>query len=170
MLLKPLVFALLLAAPFVATAAAPVDAPSRPTADIDRATAQIRTRAELDDFLAGNHAAGNPFTALSPAARERFLASLKFGAKGAASALTSDLQTELSAAQAYRLLALFGLQTALAGMPALRVESDDDRVVEAWRSGVTVPDYFILNAVCTGRSWNCMPLYGGLCWLPCPLD
>ena len=151
-----------------ACAAAGGSPPASP-ADFDRAMAPIHTRAELDGYLARNRA-HNPVEALSPAARERFLASLQFGPKGLASLKVDDLSAELSAAQAYRLLALFGLQAALAGMPALQVVSEDDRAVDTWRAGVTVPDYFILNAICTGRSWICQSLYGGICWGPCPIN
>ena len=150
MYLKPLVLALALAAPLARVAAAGPDAGPASSADFDRAMAPIHTRAELDDYLARNRAA-NPFDALSPAARDRFLASQQFGPKGLVSLKTADLSAELHAAQANRLLALFGLQTALAGMPALQVASDDDRAVDTWSAGVTAPDYFVLNAICTGN-------------------
>jgi hypothetical protein len=167
MSLKHLVLSLLLAAPLAAMAA---PAAPQAAAELDRATAQIRSRAQLDDYLAGNHASGNPLAALSPAARERFVASLQFGPKGVASAVTADLEDELGAAQAYRVLALFGLQTALVGMPGLRVESDEDRAVDAWRNGVVLPQYFLLDEACTGGSWRCEPQPRAICWIPCPLS
>ena len=166
---RHLLFSLLLASPLAAMAASATATPPAADAALERATAPIRSRAALAEYLAANHSASDPLRALSPAARERFVASLQFGPDGAASAITTDLQSELSAAQAYRVLALFGLQTALAGLPPLRVDSEDDRAVDAWRSGAAVPQYFLLNAVCTGVSWQCQSRYGGICWMPCPL-
>jgi len=168
-----LILALLMVTPLAAhSVAAPSGADPRPqaAADFDRALAPIRSRAALDDYLAHNHAASNPFDALSPPARERFLASLRFGPAGLASLRFDDLQAELTASQAYRLLALFGLQTALAGMPQIKVVSDEDRAVDTWRAGVTLPDLFVLDAVCTGKSWGCFEVYGGICWLPCSIQ
>src|SRR5260221_9335738 len=93
MSLKPLLLALALAAPLACFAAAGPDARPASSADFDRAMAPIHTRAELDDYLARNRAA-NPIDALSPAARERFLASLQFGPKGLSSLKTDDLSAE----------------------------------------------------------------------------
>ena len=167
MFAKPPVLALALAAllctPF-AHAAAPA-----PSADFDRAMAPIHTRAELDAYLARNRGS-NPFDALAPVARAHFIANLHFGSKGLASLKLDELASELSAAEAYRVLALFGLQTALAAVPTLKVVSDDDRAVDAWRAGVVVPDYFTLGGMCTGRSWSCEPIFGGLCWVPCEIE
>ena len=169
MFLKSLLLALVFCLPPACLAASGADARPASSADFDRAMAPIHTRAELDDYRVRNRAA-DPFAALSPAALERVLSSLQFGPKGLASLKVDDLAAELSAAQSYRLLALFGLQTALAGMPSLKVVSEDDRAVDTWRAGVTAPDMFILNAVCTGNSWLCMSVYGGICWMPCPLQ
>ena len=100
---------------------------------LDRVAAAIRTPAELADSLAREHAANDPLAALSAPARARFVASLRFGPHGAIAFQSEDLQAELTAAQAWRLLALFGLQAALAALPALPVKTDDDAAVEAWR-------------------------------------
>jgi hypothetical protein len=100
---------------------------------LDRAAAPIRSPADLADYLARDHGAHDPLAALSAPARARFVASLRFGPHGATAFQSEDLQAELTAAQAWRLLALFGLQAALAALPALPVETDDDAAVEAWR-------------------------------------
>ena len=102
--------------------------------------APIRSRAELEAWLSGRPAAGDPLGALSPPARARFLASLRFGPNGVASFQSEGIQAELGAVQAWRLLALFGLQSALAAMPGLAVRTPEDAEVEAWRRSVSLPE------------------------------
>jgi hypothetical protein len=131
--------ALLAALPRPALADAPAVCIEPRSAQLDRLAAPIRSPADLAAWLAHPHTTGDPFAALSPPARARFLASLRFGPQGLASFQSADIQEELPAAQAWRLLGLFGLQSALAAMPALAVRTPADAEVEAWRRAATVP-------------------------------
>jgi hypothetical protein len=134
---RPLLVAIALVLPFAAWAAVTVSCVEARSPRLDRAAAPIRSQAELDAWLAGRPAAGDPLVALSPPARARFLASLRFGPQGLASFQSEGIQSELSAVQAWRLLALFGLQSALAAMPGLAVRSPEDAEVDAWRRRVS---------------------------------
>lgn len=107
---------------------------------VERAAALIRSYADLDAYLGGAKPPHDPLAALSSPARSRFLASLRFGPNGLVSFQSADLQAELSAAQACALLALFGLQSALAAMPPLPVRSPADAGVEGWRRARTPRD------------------------------
>jgi hypothetical protein len=108
---------------------------------LDRAAAFIRSRTELEAWLAVRPVAGaDPLVALSPPARARFLASLRFGPQGLASFQSEGIRSELTATQAWRLLALFGLQSALAAMPGLAVRTPEDAEIEAWRRRVSLPE------------------------------
>ncbi|MDG6348954.1 hypothetical protein QAA18_09420 [Luteimonas sp. 8-5] len=69
--------------------------------------ADVKSR---DDLAAHLRTAGaaSPLNALSTGARERFLDSLVFNDKGLVEYRFDDLQSELSVAEAYRILGLFG--------------------------------------------------------------
>lgn len=92
------------------TLAGPVHA-STPAHD-----ALIRTPADLSRYLSTTAPGASPLDALPPAARKRFLASLRFGSKGLGGFSTSDLDAELNHAQVARLLALFGMQSYAQGI------------------------------------------------------
>ena len=68
----------------------------------------IRSRADLQQYLAVAAQTGSPLNALSPGARRRFLASMKFNAAGVTTFRYDDLQNELTVRQAYDVLALSG--------------------------------------------------------------
>lgn len=87
--------------------------------------AKIKTRDNLDELLTKN----SPLDALSPAARERFAESVVFRANGIGGFYTGDLEAELSATQAYRILALFGLQDAVSKLSGLRIETKLDAML-----------------------------------------
>jgi len=135
---RTLLVAIALALPFAARADATGPCVEARSPRLDLAAALIRSRAELEAWLAGRPAAGDPLVALSPPARARFLASLRFGPQRLASFQSAGIQSELTAVQAWRLLALFGLQSALAAMPGLAVRSPEDAEVEAWRRRVSL--------------------------------
>ena len=79
----------------------------------------IRTRAALTSYLA-HASAQSPLDALSPGARKRFIASLRFGSRGVVSFDPADLAEELDGKQVHRVLSLFGLETEL---PAVHMRS-----------------------------------------------
>ncbi|KGI77796.1 hypothetical protein [Oleiagrimonas soli] len=70
----------------------------------------IRSPQALQRYLKTTPPDASPLRAFSPGARQRFLASLKFGARGLGGFSMDDLDHELTHAQAVRVLALFGAQ------------------------------------------------------------
>lgn len=64
----------------------------------------------MDAYLLRTRNAASPLSALSPSAQHRFLDSLRFTPAGLSSFRYADLEAELTPTQAYKLLALFGMQ------------------------------------------------------------
>lgn len=93
---------------------APSVAPDRLEAQrqqaIDLATAPVHSAADLNNYMTTMPANRSPLDALSPAARQRFIASLKFNQDGLTSYNYQDLEAELTTKQAYAILSLFGAQ------------------------------------------------------------
>ncbi|WP_080932981.1 hypothetical protein [Xanthomonas albilineans] len=132
---------------------------------IIRKNAPIHSETGLAGYLAKANNADSPFNALSPAARKRFIDSLKFNENGVTSFYYADIEAELSSSQAYALLSLFGLQDTLRFMSKLRVDSDNDRdIMHAFSNrGPGLPpgqdheDYW-----CSSRA-NCTRTAGSIC-------
>ncbi|HZP64927.1 MAG TPA: hypothetical protein VFB32_01345 [Rudaea sp.] len=78
---------------------------------IDLAVAPITSKAELAEHLHSTPRGASPLDVLSPGAKRRFLASLRFGEHGLASYAYDDLEAECTSAQIYRILSLFGVQS-----------------------------------------------------------
>ena len=145
-----LLWALLLSTPVLApavgssAAAAPAETTSAPpptVADamslmsvINTQTAPIRSRAQFDAYVRATRPADNPLRGLSADARRRFVASLDFAVirQGGRPEL-ADIEVELTLAQAWRLLSLIGVQHWVRYLPDIRVETDDDRLIDEWR-------------------------------------
>jgi hypothetical protein len=119
-LLAPAAVVMALGAAFSASASPPanarggvpmvqVDAEQARQESIDFEMAPIKSEMDLSEHLrtADKH---SPLMALSPGARQRFIASLGFNENGLVSYRYDDLARELTASQAYRLLSLFGVQ------------------------------------------------------------
>ncbi len=106
-----------------------VDAEQARLRAIDFEMAPIKSDADLATYLrtAGEE---SPLMALSPGARERFLASLAFNENGLVGYNYEELGRELEASDAYRILALFGAQrtTHLVGAS---IRTDADRAAAA---------------------------------------
>ena len=93
----------------------------------------IRSQGDLQQYLAATATAGSALSALSPSARDRFLSSVTFGAKGISGFRYADLQSELTVSQIYDVLSLFGVQKDVAIIPNVRVETAaDKRVISAF--------------------------------------
>ncbi len=88
-------------------------------------TAPIRSAEQLDRYLASADAS-SPLALLSPASRKRFIQSLRFNSTGVTSFTYADIEAELSASQACRLLTLFGIEHTLASMRKIRIENQED--------------------------------------------
>ena len=118
-------------------------------ASIEQINAPIHTGAQLDEYM---HAMGSssPLSALSAPALERFVASLRFNESGLVSFRYSDIESELSARQAYRLLALFGAQRTLGLMSNIALETPGD--VNVMRSVLEAPAADHPGHECAGRA------------------
>ena len=73
-----------------------------------RRNAPIHSAALLKEYLAKEDASSR-LNLLSPAAKKRFFELLRFNERGMTSFTYSDIEAELSASQAYRLLSLLGM-------------------------------------------------------------
>ncbi len=92
----------------------------------------LRSRSDLQRYLSATATTNSPLRALSSGARERFLSSITFGAKGISGFRYADLQSELTASQSYEVLRLFGVQKDVAIIPNVRADtSADKRVIRA---------------------------------------
>lgn len=123
--------------------------------------AVIRSSADLDLH---RQLRDSPLNLLSPGARQRFLDSPVFGQRGLASFDYLDLRMELTAAQIYRLLQLFGVQRSLTLIPQPRVESPADAAVMAALS----PGAIIRRGIDYGDHWcesraTCRRSTGAIC-------
>ncbi|MEI7036778.1 hypothetical protein [Fulvimonas yonginensis] len=90
--------------------------------------APIASAAALDAYLRGTPPAASPLSAFTADGRRRFLASLTFHEHGLGGFSTDDLTYELTRAQAWNVLRLFGEQAYASGLPArTRPRPPDDR-------------------------------------------
>lgn len=77
-----------------------------------QAVAPIKSKEDLERYLKIIPPKSNALNLLSPAARERFIATLTFNEKGLTGFGFEDLQRELSQDQIVRVLALFGSESS----------------------------------------------------------
>ena len=96
---------------------------------IDYLMAPIKSTQELNAYLSNVHKGESPLDRLSAPARERFLASLKFGDNGLASYSYVELESELSATEIYRILSLFGAQHTTSMLKNARQNTPADRTI-----------------------------------------
>lgn len=129
----------------------------------------IRSQSDLEHYLSATATTGSPLDALSHGARERFLSSITFSAKGISGFHYTDLQSELTASQISDVLALFGAQRDVGIIPNVRVETASDRrVISALPvvpgDGGDGPDYS--GYKCASRA-TCSPSLGDICMSSC---
>ncbi|MDM5177418.1 hypothetical protein PO883_09470 [Massilia sp. DJPM01] len=79
---------------------------------VSQAIAPIKSQADLERYLKMVPPKSNALYLLSPAARERFLATVTFNEKGLTGFGFEDLQRELSQEQIAKVLALFGSESS----------------------------------------------------------
>jgi hypothetical protein len=129
----------------------------------------IRSQSDLQQYLSATAAIGSPLGALSSGARDRFLSSITFGAKGITGFHYTDLQSELTASQIHDVLALFGAEKDVAIIPNVRVETAaDKRTISALPivpgGGGDGPDY--PGYKCISRA-TCTTSPGDICMSSC---
>lgn len=139
--------------------------------DIALALAPIRSREQLDSYLHRTPKGQSPLDRLSPPAKSRFIESLTFNETGLTGFRYDDLQAELSASQAYRILSLFGAQHTTRMLKQAKVESllDAELLSPAGDgSGPVCPsqpcDY--AGYMCEGRA-TCAPNINTICMRNC---
>ena len=129
----------------------------------------IRSQSDLQRYLSTTATTGSPLDALSSGARDRFLSSITFGAKGITGFHFTDLQSELTANQIHDVLALFGAEKDVAIIPNVRVETAaDKRTISAFPimpgGGGDGPDY--PGYKCASRA-TCSTSPGDICMSSC---
>jgi hypothetical protein len=134
-------------------------ATARDRADI--VIAPIKSQEDLQNYLASANS-GSPLYRLSKPSQERFLASLRFNENGLTSFEYVDLERELSAEQAYRLMALFGAQHVVSLFKNIRQETPADRTIMA--SGPNSQDY--PGYACQSRA-TCAKSFDTICMSSC---
>ncbi len=104
---------------------------------LDVLPAPIRSAAELASYLE-SRGPDSPLDRLSPAALKRFIDSLTFNENGVTGYRTDDLQSELTATQAYRILELFGAQHTTPLLRGLTIETKLDEAIMATKPSDSV--------------------------------
>ncbi|WAT14977.1 hypothetical protein [Xanthomonas fragariae] len=130
--------------------------------------APIRSQQLLAEYLVSQGSRGaSPIDALSPSSRERFIRSLQFNANGLASFYYADIERELPLAEAYRLLALFGVQhtVGLFDRPRIVTLSDKD-IQTAFSSAPQMMKEDHTQYWCSGRA-TCSSMAGSICMSGC---
>ncbi len=97
---------------------------------LEKRTASITDQRSFDAYAkAFGDTDTFPLYKMTPAARARFTASLRFSALGLTTFDYSDLARELGAADLHRVLKPFGFQHLVAVIPDVRVNSEEDQRV-----------------------------------------
>lgn len=99
----------------------------RTASRLDRLLAPIKSKQDLDRYLAVTPGYQSVFSPLTPAGRRAFIDSLTFNQSGLTGFSYRDLQAELTPTQIDKLLALFGARNTIALMKPTRVVSMKDR-------------------------------------------
>ena len=115
-------------------------------------TAVVENNAQWQQWLASADRASSPFARLDPAQQAAFSRSLVFRDGVLAAYDHEVLLHAFAAADAYQLLAVFGLEHELAFLPGVRVASLDDQraMAEARRGLVARRNPFARTVVRTG--------------------
>ena len=96
---------------------------------LDVELAPIKSTADLARYMASQKSLVGPLSYLSPGARGRFLASLKFGDGVLGGFRHDDIAAELTPGEAYELLSLFGVQRVLPMIEGLQPKTEADRLI-----------------------------------------
>jgi hypothetical protein len=138
-------------------------------ASVDVAVAPLRSMRDVRSHLRTTPT--SPLFALGPAQRKQFIASLVFTSQGLGSYSNLPLSQGLSVSQAYKVLALFGAQSAIAEIPGLPLPQDE---VEARMVQLSLlspmaaaPRWAEGTCVVHGRDVRCRHRDFGMCYRAC---
>jgi hypothetical protein len=95
-------------------------------ADLDNATALIKSTSQLRQFLANRN---TPLDKLPQPIREDFINSLQFTGGGLGSYSYLDLRDYLSASEIYQVLSWFGAQNSISLIPDVEVKTELDQAI-----------------------------------------
>jgi hypothetical protein len=133
-------------------------------AKLELLLAPIRSEADLASYLESREP-DSPLDRLSPAALGRFIDSLTFNENGMTGYRTDDLQAELTAMQAYRILKLFGAQRTTPLLRGLTVKTKFDEAIMSMKPADSLMmDYNGYR--CSSRA-TCSRSIGDICMSGC---
>ncbi len=123
--------------------------------------APIKNGDDLKEYLESIRGRSSPIDALSDGARQRFLDSLKFNERGVTGFRYSELESELTVSQIYKILSLFGAQHATPRFKRAKIISSTDRMIGTMNFSEAYPDHMgydcIKRATCkVEQSHICM--------------
>lgn len=178
------------AAPAAAKTSSPDGTPAFTTADalqqvfldqaeVDRATALIRSQAGLKRYLAITPEA--PLNRLPAGIKHSFIKRLTFTQAGLGSYSYAGLADHLSIAEIYQTLSLFGVQKSIGAIPGLRARNETDRKIATLsfencdqmgpEGNPTCPAKTKTDHVCAddwlGDGYKCHYSFGDVCTSSC---
>lgn len=133
--------------------------------DIRLALATIRSKVDLESYMT-SFKGHSPLDRLSPSAKSRFVRGLSFNEKGLSGFKYDDLEAELSPAEIFRVLSLFGVEHLTSKLDKSRIKNPTDAQVMGARPG---DDYFVEDHKgyqCVSRA-NCASYPGYICMSSC---
>lgn len=95
---------------------------------IDQAVAPIRSRGDLDQYLAAHKMTASPLDAFPPGLRQMFLSSLTFNEKGI-TGFRYDVLESLTPTEIYKVLSLFGAQGFTPQVTNVRIVTPADSII-----------------------------------------
>jgi hypothetical protein len=101
---------------------------------IAQATAPIRSRGDLDQYLFTHKTIASPLDAFSPSLRQMFLSSLTFNEKGI-TGFRYDVLESLTPTEIYKILSLFGAQGFTPQLTNVRIVTPTDNLIMSPPSG-----------------------------------
>jgi hypothetical protein len=126
--------------------------------------APIRSRHELIEYINRHRGAPTPLDALSPRGKQRFLDSLRFGTDGLASFSRTEIESQLNPTQAYRLLALFGLQHVTPQLNGMRRGGASDAAIMKSRDETIEERYVLFGFRCNQIRQTCEQHHDSICF------
>ncbi len=131
------------------------------------ALAPIHSAHDLSSYLRTQEGQAGPLSLLAPDARRRFVRSLTFNDSGITGFNYSELaESGLTATDAYKLLALFGVERTTSMIKSLVVETELDRQIMSLKptNGLIADDY--VGYQCFSRK-SCAPDPSAICTRNC---